>query len=422
MNQTHIYQYRITMDFHRYIPLTDTQNTKFKNSFQPVDDVAEATNIIIKELTQVFMRDLKTKIIAPIIYEFLDPSRFPPEIKDMKNNLTTRLNNIKLNGTEQNILNSNNVSDNESKKINEFYSKINDPSFNGMSKRFSILPKFKKRVHENTYKGESLHDSLRRSKNVDARPLHHRLNDYSDSQDSSSNDSDTYQFQNTSFSDSEKDSDISAKNYKSSKKTTSNKKSNILSKLKDYTSSDDDSSDRDNFLEAFHRRDELNDNVLDETKSKKNKRRNIYFTSSEDDSSDIFKESITDDVQSSEGESCEDNLSEYEEKPKRKKYLKKSKKINKTDKTDIVNDENVNFSQDNLIPFTSKETLLSDDGVDILLDIYGIQSIVKDEEDFSFLLEALKTVESAEIDDIALWAWRKKEIKTSNVDGYPVNH
>ncbi|CCJ29409.1 unnamed protein product [Pneumocystis jirovecii] len=140
----------------------------------------------------------------------------------------------------------------------------------------------------------------------------------------------------------------------------------------------------------------------------------------EDDSSDIFKESITDDVQSSEGESCEDNLSEYEEKPKRKKYLKKSKKINKTDKTDIVNDENVNFSQDNLIPFTSKETLLSDDGVDILLDIYGIQSIVKDEEDFSFLLEALKTVESAEIDDIALWAWRKKEIKTSNVDGYPV--
>ncbi|KAG5513931.1 hypothetical protein PMAC_000553 [Pneumocystis sp. 'macacae'] len=434
MNQTHIYQHRITMDLHRYVPLTDVQNTKFKNSFQPVDEAAEATNIIIKELMQMFMRDLKTKIIAPIIYEFLDPSRFPPEIKNMKNNLTTRINSIKLNETEQNILNGSNVSDNESKKFNESYPKINDLSFNGISKRFSTLPKFKKRIHENAYKGESLYDTFRRSKNVDARPLHHRLNDYSDSHDSASSTSNTDRFQDMSFSDSERGSDTSTKNYKSSKKAiSSNKRSNILSRLRDYTSSDDDSNYKDNFLENFHKRDELNknkqkyidyenldDNVLNETKFKKSKRRNIYFTSSEDDSSDILKENITEDIQSFESESYEDELSEYEEKPKKKKHLKKSKKISKTDKTDITNDERINFNQDYSIPFTSKETLLSDEDVDILLDIYGIQSIVKDEEDFSFLLEALKTVESAEIDDIALWAWRKKEIKTSNVDGYPV--
>ncbi|KAG5437530.1 hypothetical protein PCANB_000958 [Pneumocystis canis] len=447
MNQTYIYQYRIIMEFHRSTSTTtDIQSSKFKNSFQPVDNVAEATNIIIKEMSQVFMRDLKTKIIGPILYEFLDPSRFPSEIKSMKNDLTSRINNIKLDELDYGVLNINSIPNIGADKTNELYSKINDLSFDGILKKFPTLPKFKKRVHENTYKGESLRSSLRRSKNVDARPLHHRLNDYSDSHDFDSNHSDTdYQFQDISSSDSEKEeSDISTGNYvKSSKKVTSSKKKmNMTSRLRDYTSSDDDmsSGSKDDFLKQFHKRDDLNKNkqkymsyenmdhnISDETKLKKSKRRNIDFTSSEDDSLDFFEENIEEDIEedieSSESETYEDNLSEYEEKPKKKRHQKKSKnKTSKIDKNNITSNEHINFNEDYPISFTSTETLLLDDDVDILLDIYGIQSIVKDDEDFSFLLEALEleSVESAKIDDIALWAWNKKEIKTSNVDGYPV--
>ncbi|KAG4305645.1 hypothetical protein PORY_001201 [Pneumocystis oryctolagi] len=432
MNQTHIYQYRITMDFHKSTPI-DVQNTKFKNSFQPVNSVAEATNIVIKELMQVFMRDLKIKIIGPIIYESLDPSRFSPKIKDIKNSLTTKINNIRLNETKQDILNDNSVVSDETKKVNDFYSKINDPSFNSISKRFSVLPKFKKRVHENTYKNESLHDTFIRPKNVDARPLHHRLNEYSDSHDSSTDSSDTdHLSQDTSPSDLEKDNDISIKDYKNSKKKISNKKSSRLSRLRDYTSSDDESvNGKDNFLEQFHKRDEfgknmqkymdykiLDDDILDETKLKQNKRRNIDFTSSgEEDSSDIFKDT-TESIQSSKSESYEDELSEYEEKPKRKKYQKRSKKNIKTDKINITNNEHIGLNLDHPVSFTSSEILVSDDDVDTLLDICGIQNIVKDEEDFMFLLEALETVESAEIDNIALWAWRKKELRPKNIDEY----
>ncbi|KAG4302812.1 hypothetical protein PCK1_000972 [Pneumocystis canis] len=394
MNQTHMYQYRIIMEFHRSTSTTnDVQNSKFKNSFQPVDTVAEATNIIIKELSQVFMRDLKTKIIGPILYEFLDPSRFLSEMKSIKNDLTSRINNIKLDEFGYGSLNTNNIPGVETDKTNEPYSKINEFSFDGILKKFPTLPKFKKRVHENTYKGESLRDSLRRSKNVDARPLHHRLNDYSDSHDFDSNHSD-------------------------------------IDKKDNDTSSDS----KNNFLEQFHKRDGFSTNkqkyasyedidhiISDKTELKKHKRRNIDFTSSEDDSSlDLVEENIEETIESSDSETYEDDLSEYEEKPKKKRHQKKSKnKINKIDKNSPTNNESINFNEDHTISFTSTETLPLDDD-DILLDIYGIQSIVKDNEDFLFLLEALESVESAKIDDIALWAWSKKEIKTSNVDGYPV--
>ncbi|EMR08865.1 hypothetical protein PNEG_02650 [Pneumocystis murina B123] len=438
MNQTSIYQYRITMDLHRYTPTLIDQNSKFKNSFQPVDNVAEATNIIIKELSQVFMKDLKTKIIGPLLYELLDSFRFSSEIKHEKNNLAIRMSNIKLNEIESGNLNDYSTS-NANSKTNEFYSKTNGLSFDGISKRFSVLPKFKKRTHDNSYGGESLRDSLRRSRNVDSRPLHHRLNDFANSHNSDSDNSDTdNQFQNMSFSDSEKEvSDVSTRDYnKSSKKVADSKKKTItIPRLRDYTSSDDDMSTscEDNFLEQFHKRDGFDknkkkptsyetiySNISDkQTKVKKNKRQNIDFTSSEEPSSEFLKEDI-EDIQSSETETNESQLSEYEEKPKKKKHKKKSsneiKKVNKS----IISNEHANLDENYQISYTSTKTLLLDDDVDILLDIYGIQSIVKDEEDFMFLLEALKPVESAKIDNIALWAWGKKEIKTSNVDGYPV--
>ncbi|QSL65558.1 hypothetical protein MERGE_002871 [Pneumocystis wakefieldiae] len=433
MNQTSIYQYRITMDLHQYIPTSTDQNSKFKNSFQPVDNVAEATNIVIKELSQVFMKDLKTKIIGPLLYELLDSFRFSSEIKHEKNNLAIRMSNIKLNELESGNLNDDSAS-NVSSKTNEFYSKINGLSFDGKSKRFSVLPKFKKRTHDNSYGGESLRDSLRRSRNVDSRPLHHHLNDFANSHNSDSDNSNTnLQFQNMSFSDSEKeDSDVSRRDYnKSSKKVADSKRKTIsIPRLRDYTSSDDDMStnSEDNFLEQFHKRDKFDKNkekstsyetiygnISDEQeKIKKNKRQNIDFTSSEEPSSEFLE-----DIQSSETETNESQLSEYEEKPKKTKHKKKSlNEIKKFNKTNISN-EHENLDENYQASYTSTKTLLLDDDVDILLDIYGIQSIVRDEEDFMFLLEALKPVESAKIDNIALWAWGKKEIKTSNIDGYP---
>lgn len=438
MNQTSIYQYRITMDLHRSTPASnDIRNSKFKNSFQPVDNVAEATNIVIKEMSQVFIKDLKTKIIGPLLHELLDSFIFSSEIKHTKDNLATKMGSIKLDDTESGNSNNNSISNINTEKTTEFQSKINDLSFNGISKKFPTLPKFKKRVHNDTYRGKPFHDSHRRSKNVDSRPLHHRLNDFANFHGSSSDNSDTdHQFQDMSFSDSE-ESNVSIKDYnKSSKKITNSKiKSNTISRLRDYTSSDDDTStsDKEGFLKQFHKRDKFSKNIQSPTcyedidlnildkqiELKKKKRRNIDFTSS-DASSESFKDDIIEDIHSSSSETDKDQISEYEEKPKKKSQKKSEKKINKANKTNIVNNEDMNFSENYPISYTSTKTLLSDDDVDILLDIYGIQSIVKDEEDFMFLLEALKPVESAKIDNIELWAWGKKEIKTSNVDGYPV--
>lgn len=59
------------------------------------------------------------------------------------------------------------------------------------------------------------------------------------------------------------------------------------------------------------------------------------------------------------------------------------------------------------------EPVCSDD-FETLLDLDGIQSFVKDDEDLAFLKEALASVESEELGNINLWTWNHKEIKAVN--------
>lgn len=58
-----------------------------------------------------------------------------------------------------------------------------------------------------------------------------------------------------------------------------------------------------------------------------------------------------------------------------------------------------------------------EDDPDLFMDIDGWQHIVKDEEDFKFLKLALKSVEPANIGNVSAWALRQKEIKRLNTQG-----
>ncbi|EPS35842.1 hypothetical protein H072_10785 [Dactylellina haptotyla CBS 200.50] len=62
----------------------------------------------------------------------------------------------------------------------------------------------------------------------------------------------------------------------------------------------------------------------------------------------------------------------------------------------------------------SQRTFVDDD--DLVLDLDGIQNLVKDDEDLHFLRMALKDVEPIDIGSVELWAYRKKEMKFANLD------
>ncbi|KAF1987691.1 hypothetical protein K402DRAFT_330307 [Aulographum hederae CBS 113979] len=59
---------------------------------------------------------------------------------------------------------------------------------------------------------------------------------------------------------------------------------------------------------------------------------------------------------------------------------------------------------------------VEDDG-DLVLDVEGWQHLVKDEEDLRFLKEVVKATPAAQLGDIDLWAWKQKEIKSLNNGG-----
>ncbi|KAI9755142.1 MAG: U4/U6-U5 snRNP complex subunit lsm6 [Chaenotheca gracillima] len=58
-----------------------------------------------------------------------------------------------------------------------------------------------------------------------------------------------------------------------------------------------------------------------------------------------------------------------------------------------------------------------EDDEDIILDISGWQSLLKDDEDIRFLKEVLKDETPADIGNVSAWAWKQKEIKALNRDG-----
>lgn len=88
--------YRLRLEYHRAKRRSSTTKTSaappsapkadagpqkeagsaFKRTFKPVDVVATASNQIVRELQEAFLRDLKSRVIGPTLLEFLDPTRF----------------------------------------------------------------------------------------------------------------------------------------------------------------------------------------------------------------------------------------------------------------------------------------------------------------------------------------------------------
>ena len=58
-----------------------------------------------------------------------------------------------------------------------------------------------------------------------------------------------------------------------------------------------------------------------------------------------------------------------------------------------------------------------EDDKDMLLDLDGVQSLVRDREDYRYLLEALVDVIPEPIQDIWTWSWKQKKLKALNFDG-----
>lgn len=342
------------------------QSLKTKNVV--LSPATEATNSIIKQLKEVFIKDIKSRIAAPRLYEFLDPNRFGTSDAQ----------------TEQ-------AKSSPSEKTNEGEQL---PNVEPDVKKLPLLPRFKRRPADKTFGGKH------------ARPMHQMLNVYH------SDESDLGEDDHAS------DADESDDNRSPSMSVAPDLAANILKndqkKPRAPTDRENISSAEDglaNDLGVKSGSNRLQKSAL--VQVSRPQRDEIDFTSSEEDSDVVAEQALLQTLMEPLPAltESEDNVSDFE-KPKRKITKVKRKTMDAKVEHEIHEE-----TPEEVEMLPSTLSLPVEEESDILLDLDGIQSLVKDSEDFEFLKTSLDASKAIDIGSPAFWAWKQKQVKAINLEG-----
>ncbi|KAF8472784.1 hypothetical protein BDZ91DRAFT_449929 [Kalaharituber pfeilii] len=427
--------------------------------YRSVDVVTEVTDGLIREMKIALMKDIKRRIAAPVLYDFLDPVRFkhqrPEEAKG----------DSAPESTEDKVKAEAQVPHPRADAKQDTGGQQTKPV---PSKPVNIasLPRFKKRVVVTASSTSlNLNDMAKKPVKTDARPLHHHLNNYH-SDAGSDDESSTLDQRPVSRGLSTADDDSSAATPHGGTITGKRKRGGPgSSRLRDSPSSEDDDEEDE---EAQRKKDDdditttgdaimPDANDLDEidellintgTKTEANKSsstakkrlRELDFTSSEDDGEGeaIKVRPVKVETQSriKLGELHEDEdtvmsgTQELEAPVVKKRGRKKvvaATKLSKQSLKVIQADERripsgvIKSATGKILPWAiptpggSQPTIIDDD--QIVLDLEGWQDLVKDDEDFECLRIALEGAKKADIGNPAVWAYWHKEVKAANNEG-----
>lgn len=456
MDRSTFLGYRLFMELHKAKKSPAMLDEKplggaFKKTFQPVpamvDPVMETTNRLIKELQDVFLRDIRSRVAGPALLEFLDPANFLHLNVDQKV-LSPKPKN-RIMPASQAIVSVDNVKNEKSS---------NEPKNKKLADVLMNMPRYKKEKAKVKDNGR-----MRLNHRMDH---HAMLSDASDASEDDSRDRQSDRPSSVAPSlDFEEDGDTTPMRRIKSKVKARKivQKRAIDSNLMSDDSSDREDSNNDrsrsnrDILVSGHNEDG-NDEKLDVARTTA-KRHEIDFTSSSEDDEptsrkDKFdkgrestirkepEETINGDKPHENGYDLDQTMSDAVEpdqsqnldvkasKANGKKVKRRPVKIEKKGRKLVRQESPVAIQPDTAEDASSAEGASSEEeeGVDdtnaivededdVVLDIDGLQSIVKDLEDFDLLREVMQDTIPADVKDIGLWAWRQKEAKAAHADG-----
>ena len=356
----------------------------------------EAAEVILAELKEVFIKDVRSRIVNPMILDFLDPSHYKGiRPKTESETPKTVRPDVKISPVKQETVPLERLS---------------------ITNRIPLLPRFRKKGVEPVKGDTSLGD--RKPRKADVRPMHHQFNHYSDSED----DDEIPQREATAISDDEDESSRPSRETTTvSTPEPSRVKGKTLVRIRDAVKEEMESDE------------ELLKDVLATTKdgTPTKRKRMVDFTSSEDEdeqspSKKVCVESETPEI-SDAMEIDEPKLSKAAilkaAKPKAA-ALRQSKKaeVEVKEIEDSIAIESIPTKEVKVqvptrpkIPEVDLTEIEEDE--DMLLDLDGVQTLVRDREDYRSLLEALVDVIPEPIQDIWTWSWKQKKLKALNFDG-----
>lgn len=473
----HFFNYTLAMQF---FPLGNpSQSTPGRAScsvpetkrYRSVDMVAEVTDGLMREMKVALMKDIKRRIAAPALYDFLDPTRFKKmQEKESKAATVPELSNEARKMDYQSPKPSVDV------KISRAPPGAKPAASRAV--KLASLPRFKKRVVVAPSPGITaslaLNDTGKKPAKTDARPLHHQLNNYH-SDVGSDDESSTVDQRPVSRGMSTADDESLATTPRIASSITGKRKRGPgSSRLRDtpFTSEDEEGDDTPRKKDPNRKDNDVDDitsmtdtamadaNDLDEidvllvdSQAKrgtgkilagaKKRLRELDFTSSEEDSDaekpvkiepdSEVKQEVKSRITLGELHEDEDTVMTgivVDEKPAKKLGKKAAIKASKLSKQPVAvvktevrkapppakkGQASVLLPWAIPTPGGSQPTIKDD--ASIVLDLDGWQDLVKDSEDFECLRIALEGTKKADIGNAAVWAYTQREVKAATNEG-----
>jgi [histone H3]-lysine4 N-trimethyltransferase SETD1 len=367
----------------------------------------EAVDAILSELKEVFMKDVRSRIVNPMILDCLDPAHYK-DIRPKPETAETPI--IKTTVPEV--------------KVSSVTSVKQEPaSTNRLSitNRIPLLPRFRK-------KGEPVkEDSVRDRKltKADVRPMHHQFNHYSDSED----EDETPHREGTAMSDDEDESSRPSRETTTLSTPEPSRVKKTLVRAKDVIS----------VQEEPESDEELLKDILDKTKDEgsvvlSKRKRAVDFTSSEDEDEPSPPKKIClepEVAESTDAMEIDEPIAPKLSKAailkaakakaaalrRAKKAETKAQEIHDSIEIEAAPVDEIKPPSPAKVKIPEVEFAEIEDDDDMLLDLDGVQSLVRDKEDYRYLAEALKNEAVEPIHDIWTWSWMTKKFKALNFDG-----
>jgi histone-lysine N-methyltransferase SETD1 len=355
----------------------------------------EATEAIVAELKEVFLRDVRSRIVNPKILDFLDPALY----KDVESKIAA------ADATQAKLR--------PEVKVTSSPIKREPVTLNRLANRLPLLPRFRK-------KGEPVKDvnDIRKPTRADIRPMHHQFNDYSDSED----EKESAQREATAASD---DEDESSRPSRETTTVSTPEPLRAKPPIKTLTRAKESA-----VKQELESEDEilkmLEESTKPETAPPTKRKRVIEFTSSEDegDLPSPAKKVCTPEAEVSEAMEVDATpklskaaiLKAAKAKAAAVRRAKKAEaKVKAVIEPEIMDEVIPLPTGAPKLPEVNLEEIEDDNAM--LLDLDGVQTLVRDQEDYRYLSDVLADITPEVINDIPTWAWSTKKIKSLNQDG-----
>ena len=363
----------------------------------------EATDAIVAELKEVFMRDVRSRIVNPKILDFLDPALY----RDVQSKTAAS----GTSSTAKLLWPEGKVTSSPIKPDPITMKRLS------IANRIPLLPRFRKKGEP--IKGDAVSD--RKPTRADMQPMHYQFNDYSDSEDEND---DVARREATAPSDDEDESSRPSRET-TTLSTPEPSRAKPLAKMlirgKETSAVVKEELESDEEILKILEEPTKTDVVSPPTKRK----RIIDFTSS-DDEEDIpspakkvcAEREIHDAIEIDTTPTLSKTaiLKAAKAKAAEVRREKKAKpKAKEVVEPEVMDEITTPIPQIPKIPEVNLEEIEDDD--EMLLDLDGIQTLVRDQEDYRYLFECLLDITAERINDVWNWSWMAKKSKALNFDG-----